>query len=775
MDSFGKKMHKKRNYSKILMGALLLIILCCPVSVLAKNKNSLSAQKNHRLLFISSYSYNWSTVPLQIEGIQSKLDSNISLDIEFMDTKQINTKIAEQLLYDKLCYKEQHDGEYDAIIVGDDAALVFAMLYKDELFYKTPIVFEGINNIEYAQEVSQDPFVTGVIERSSYKENLEFAKTGIGEQQQFYAQEEEYPEFTFDVINGSLLTQQQILDRISAIDKDTILIYLILSEDVNGNIYTNEQVCQIIKEYAKVPVFRFVQAGIGEGVLGGNIVSHRKSGEIAAQMVMGIFKGTDPSEISMMDESPNEYYLDQQVLDKFNISKNLIPDDAEVINQKDGFWKLYGKVILAVFSISAVIMLAILVGIRTVYARRRYAELKKSNHQLEEAVAEAQAATQAKSQFLHSMSHDIRTPMNAIVGFTKIAMKQNSNAEVGDCLQKISNSSEHLLSLISDVLDISRIENGKLVYTPVPTELYSVADRVRDIIQGLTGEKELIFHTEIPFSNQKCMVLTDPLRIQEVLVNILGNAVKFTDAGGTISFIMKINPGEDEKHIIVKYIITDTGRGMSSEFLPHVFDEFSQERSGARTQYKGTGLGMAITKHYIDAMGGTIQVESKLGEGTTFVVELPMEILSVDEMENSDQTDQKNSEMQLQGKRVLIAEDNELNAEILETLLQDKGIQYVRAENGKEALNLFAAHPEGSFDAILMDIMMPEMDGYEATRRIRSMKDRPDGEKIPIIAMTANAFAEDMQASLAAGMNAHLTKPIEIDSLIRTISNQLKK
>ncbi len=792
MDSFEKNMHKKRNYSKILMVALLLIVMCCPVSVLAKNKNSLSAQKNHRLLFISSYSYNWSTVPLQIEGIQSKLDSNISLDIEFMDTKQINTKMAEQLLYDKLRYKEQHDGEYDAIIVGDDAALVFAMLYKDELFYKTPIVFEGINNIEYAQEVSRDPFVTGVIERSSYKENLEFAKkiepqakkivaivdntvTGIGEQQQFYAQEEEYPEFTFDVINGSLLTQQQILDRISAIDKDTILIYLILSEDVNGNIYTNEQVCQIIKEYAKVPVFRFVQAGIGEGILGGNIVSHRKSGEIAAQMVMEIFKGTDPSEISMMDESPNEYYLDQQVLDKFNISKNLIPDDAEVINQKDGFWKLYGKVILAVFSISVVIMLVILVGIRTVYARRRYAELKKSNHQLEEAVAEAQAATQAKSQFLHSMSHDIRTPMNAIVGFTKIAMKQNSNAEVGDCLQKISNSSEHLLSLISDVLDISRIENGKPVYTPVPTELYSVADRVRDIIQGLTGEKELIFHTEIPFSNQKCMVFTDPLRIQEVLVNILGNAVKFTDAGGTISFIMKINPGEDEKHIIVKYIITDTGRGMSSEFLPHVFDEFSQERSGARTQYKGTGLGMAITKHYIDAMGGTIQVESKLGEGTTFVVELPMEILSVDEMENSDQTDQKNSEMQLQGKRVLIAEDNELNAEILETLLQDKGIQYVRAENGKEALNLFAAHPEGSFDAILMDIMMPEMDGYEATRRIRSMKDRPDGEKIPIIAMTANAFAEDMQASLAAGMNAHLTKPIEIDSLIRTISNQLKK
>ena len=238
---------------------------------------------------------------------------------------------------------------------------------------------------------------------------------------------------------------------------------------------------------------------------------------------------------------------------------------------------------------------------------------------------------------------------------------------------------------------------------------------------------------------------------------------------------MKINPGEDEKHIIVKYTITDTGCGMSSEFLPHVFDEFSQERSGARTQYKGTGLGMAITKHYIDAMGGTIQVESKLGEGTTFVVEIPMEILSVDGMENQDQTDQKNSEMQLQGKRVLIAEDNDLNAEILETLLQDRGIQYVRAENGKEALDLFVARPEGSFDAILMDIMMPEMDGYEATRRIRSMKDRPDGEKIPIIAMTANAFAEDMQASLAAGMNAHLTKPIEIDSLMRTISNQLKK
>lgn len=764
-----------------MLAVLLVVLVCRPLPARAQSS------ENHRVLFISSYSYTWSTVPLQIEGIQSTLDASVILDVEFMDTKMIQLEMAEQELLDRIRVKQDSAGRYDALIVGDDAALVFAMQYREELFPGIPIVFEGINNIEYAREVSADPLVTGVIEQFSYEENLNFAKkiqpnadkvvaivddtvTGIGEQQQFFAQEKNHPELAFDVINGSLLTRQQMIERISAIDTDTILIYLILSEDAEGNLYTNQQTCQLLQQYAKVPVLRFVQAGIGEGVLGGNIVLHKASGEIAAGMVMRMLRGTDPAEIEMVSDSPNGYYLDQQVLDRFSVPQSLVPEGAEVINRKSSFWEEHGIVFLTTLGASASVMVITLLTVRAVYVRRRYAELEKNNQQLASAAQAAQEATRAKSVFLHSMSHDIRTPMNAIIGFTNIAMQRNTDEAVGGYLQKILTSSEHLLTLINDVLDISRIESGKAAYKPIPTNLCAVTDAVLAIIQGFLSGRNLTFRVERPQSGQHCAVLTDPVRIREVLVNILSNAVKFTEDGGTIVFAMGMKPGRDESHAVVWYTISDTGCGMSEAFLPHVFDEFAQEESGARTLYKGTGLGMAITKRYVDMMGGTIAVKSKKGEGTTFTVELPLELTCAD-------PDQKQeapkSQKDLKGISVLMAEDNDLNAEIVMIQLEEAGMRVVRTEDGVQAVEAFAGKPAGTFDAILMDVMMPEMDGYEATRVIRSMANRPDGKTIPIIAMTANAFAEDIQASLDAGMDAHLTKPLIMEELLKTISEMV--
>ena len=353
--------------------------------------------------------------------------------------------------------------------------------------------------------------------------------------------------------------------------------------------------------------------------------------------------------------------------------------------------------------------------------------------EMAELAEHAQAANKAKTAFLSHMSHDMRTPMNAIIGFTGIAMKNNPSDEVKNCLEKIDESSEYLLSLINDVLDLTRVESGKVKYNPVPADVKSI---------------------------------TDSVRLRDVLVNILSNAVKFTPDGGTITFEAQCQEKGGDGYINMRYRISDTGIGMSEEFIKEVFEEFAQEDSDVRTQYHGVGLGMAIVKKYVDMMGGTISVQSKKHEGTTFTVDIPLEITD----KECNKSDTGFSEkVNLTGVKVLLAEDNELNAEITTVQLEEFGMNVERAVDGKNAVEIFRNHPEGTFDVILMDIMMPEMNGYEAVKVIRAMNDRPDGKNIPIIAMTANSFAEDVQASLDAGMNAHLSKPIVIEEVIKTI------
>ena len=385
--------------------------------------------------------------------------------------------------------------------------------------------------------------------------------------------------------------------------------------------------------------------------------------------------------------------------------------------------------------------------------------------EMAELAERAQAANKAKTAFLSHMSHDMRTPMNAIIGFTGIAMKNNPSDEVKNCLEKIDESSEHLLSLINDILDLTSIESGKVKYNPVPADVKNITDSALDIIKGFLTNRDINF--KIQCEDAKIPnVLADPARLRDVLVNILSNAVKFTPDGGTITFEAQCQEKGGDGYINMRYRISDTGIGMSEEFIKEVFEEFAQEDSDVRTQYHGVGLGMAIVKKYVDMMGGTISVQSKKHEGTTFTVDIPLEI--TDKEWNKSDTG-FSEKVDLTGVNVLLAEDNELNAEIAAVQLEEFGMNVERAVDGKNAVEIFRNHPKGTFDVILMDVMMPEMNGYEATKAIRAMNDRPDGKNIPIIAMTANSFAEDVQASLDAGMNAHLSKPIVMDEVIKTI------
>lgn len=420
--------------------------------------------------------------------------------------------------------------------------------------------------------------------------------------------------------------------------------------------------------------------------------------------------------------------------------------------------------------VAGAVLLLICLYTYYVYQKSK-AEEQKQKQLLMNAAEEADAANKAKSAFLLSMSHDIRTPMNAIIGFTNIALHQNKVSDIHDSLEKVQKSSNHLLSLLNDVLDFSRIESGKVTISPEPVDIIQLTDNVQAIMNGLLYNRDLKFevHRE---GLKNPYVLADVVRIREVLVNLLGNAVKFTKDGGEITLDISSYPGADEKHIITRYVVRDNGIGMSEEFKKKLFDPFSQEDyANARTLYKGTGLGMAITKKYVDMMGGSIAVESKKGAGATFTVEIPLEL--PEQVIPSEQ--KQHLHRDLTGIHVLMAEDNDLNAELATIILEDAGMTVTRASDGKEVVDLFKNHPRGTYDLILMDIMMPNMDGHQAAKAIRALGiERSDAVTIPIIALSANAFIDDIQESLDSGMNDHISKPINMEELIDTITKYIK-
>ncbi|MCM1183280.1 MAG: response regulator [Roseburia sp.] len=428
---------------------------------------------------------------------------------------------------------------------------------------------------------------------------------------------------------------------------------------------------------------------------------------------------------------------------------------------------LHGTIwFFAALSVIFLIMIVIVI-VTTMVARadKRLVQQKdEANRLLRTAADEANSANRAKSDFLSHMSHDIRTPINGIMGMTDIALKHMNNPDkVYDCLQKISGSSQHLLGLINDVLDMSRIESGKTKVNHESFNLRTCIDNCTSIIGGqlATRDIELIEETD---GVEHSFLVGDELHLRQVFINILGNSVKFTPDGGKIYFRVQEQESADGKALF-RFELADTGMGMKPEFLPHLFEAFAQEDDGMRTTYKGTGLGMAITKQFVDLMGGTIAVESTVNVGTTFTIELWIDI----DTEAGTKAAKAEAPIDLEGMKVLLVEDIELNLEVAESILEDEGVIITPAMNGQEAVDAFANNPPGTFDAVLMDIMMPVMDGITATKTIRAM-DRADAKTIPILAMTANAYEEDIRNTKAAGMNAHLSKPIDVDVLFKALS-----
>ena len=401
-------------------------------------------------------------------------------------------------------------------------------------------------------------------------------------------------------------------------------------------------------------------------------------------------------------------------------------------------------------------------------------ETMARNEALAEALSMAEEASSAKSAFLSSMSHEIRTPMNAIIGLDTLALRDDSlTPQTRDYLEKIDGSARHLLDLINDILDMSRIESGRLVLKKEEFAFNTMLEQINTMVLSQCRDKGLQYECRI-LNGVDDYYIGDATKLKEVLINILSNAIKFTDAPGSVALTVEKTAAFEDQSTL-RFCIRDTGIGMDPDYIPKIFEPFSQEDSSRKNKYGSTGLGMAITKNLVEMMNGSIRVQSQKGAGSTFTVTVTLKKCAGSgavgkASDPRDQMRQTGAETgaELSGRRILLAEDVEVNAEIMMDLLTIEDMDADHAENGRIAVDMFAGSKAGTYSAILMDVRMPRMDGLEAAAAIRSM-DRPDAKTIPIIALTANAFDEDVQRSLQAGMNAHLSKPVDSDHLFQTL------
>lgn len=902
--------------AKRFAAMLLALMLCLPAWLnFAAYPAAAETSGGSRVLFISSYSYEWPTVPQQLEGIQRTLSEDVSLVVYCMNTKDVNDAQSQQMFYESMAYMLDQTEPFDAVITGDDDALRFVMTYREELFAGVPVVFEGVNNLQAAQQADRDPLITGVVEQISYTDNLDLAlritpdaakvvallddtATGEGERVQYYAQAANYPQLAFSEINASALTEQQLTQAIAALETDTIFLYLCASTDCEGRAYTNARICRIIRENAAVPCYRFVSAGIGQGVLGGNIVSLEESGVIAAEMVMRILDGEPVSQIPVQTESPNSYVFDYSVMQKFGIERSQMPADAELINYVPTFAERHGRVVAITIAIMLAACLLVIAVIRSASARQQNALLIRKNNELAEAIAEVEKANQAKSRFLSGVSHELRTPLSAIVGITALARQHTDEPQqMEEDLGRIDDASRVLLGIINDVLDMSAIENEKIKLTREPFSLDAVLENLHSLYFTQCQARGVQFTIASEGVTERDLV-GDSLRLGQILMNLVSNACKFTPDGGSV-WVTAEQIVCRSGQVQLRFTVSDTGCGISEEMQKRMFLPFEQEDASVARVYGGSGLGLAITKNLVDLMQGSIRCVSAKGQGATFIVELPfacaglsedgpfraLRALVVDndpvtrsetaslmthlgmayeeceekeaggmltaaraegrpydlcfvswrpdsldglevtrgirqlydgselriialaaqvekiraqaeaagadlilqqplEPDAAEQTLRRLAEevragksreenaSDFSGRRVLVAEDESMIAEVAVELLHMLHIEVDRAENGEQALELFASSVPGTYDAILLDVQMPVMDGYEACRSIRILG-HPQAKTIPIIAMTANAFSQNMAAALSAGMNDYILKPIEPKMLARVLARYI--
>ena len=540
-------------------------------------------------------------------------------------------------------------------------------------------------------------------------------------------------------------------------------------------------------KYTIAGPFDLVQGGRGALLFDPIYMSEENGGAFwgFSILVVNWERFLDEIELDALENTAYEYWIHTDDLsgdgvftiardEQFGGQKDAISVSCEVPNDvwrfeiapKNG-WISRTTMLLAALACAAVSLLIALAGWQASmrqYNTRVYAE------RIRKSAEEARAASEAKTRFLFNMSHDIRTPMNAIIGFSDLLEKHlDDRPRAMDYVQKIQSASAVLLSIINHVLEMARIESGKETLESKVFDTNQLVDALKAVFEPDIKAKGLNGRYAVDVRHRQ--VIGDETKITEIFLNIIGNSVKYTPSGGSIDVRVTESAGGRANRATFTIVVADTGIGMSESYLPHIFEEFTRERSGADAPATGTGLGLPIVKSLVDMMDGTIDVQSKAGEGTTTTIVLSLPV--VEERKAADEREADGAENEnLRGKRLLMAEDNDLNAEIAEAVLSENGLTIERAENGTVCVEMLRAHPAGYYDAVLMDIQMPKMDGYQATRAIRALPD--ERAKTCVIAMTANAFDEDKKRAMEAGMDDYITKPISADTLMKTLKKHLE-
>ena len=408
-------------------------------------------------------------------------------------------------------------------------------------------------------------------------------------------------------------------------------------------------------------------------------------------------------------------------------------------------------------------------------AKLAASDTQKLNDKLEIALKKAEDASLAKTRFLNNMSHDIRTPMNAILGYAQLMvneLKGKNLPEISEYLKKLQQSGNLLLSIINNVLDMAQIESGRMEIDENYGRIEDIRQNLFEIFGDVAKKKNLVLQYTINVEHEN--ILTDTTKVKEIFVNILSNAIKYTSSGGSVKVSIDELPCDEDGYMMVRTRVSDTGIGMSQEYLTNIFEAFTREQNTTKSKIAGTGLGMSIVKKYVDLLGGTINVESELGKGSTFTVTLKHRIADESYYVKKYIEESETGSEILEGRNILLAEDNDLNAEIAEAILESAGLKIERVEDGIQCVNRIEKMPADTYDMILMDIQMPQMDGYKATQAIRNLPDK-DKASIPIVAMTANAFEEDKRDAIAAGMNGHIAKPIQVDKMLSILSEVIRQ
>jgi len=730
------------------------------------------------ILHISSYNEKVERERSQAEVVRQTLESNEDVEYKNLNLNSYEHRYNASFndIYSDMIRANYITQNIGLIITSNNEALKFVMDHYFILFSNIPVVFCGVNNLDTSELYSLKEFVTGISSSISFEETTRemlrlYPKTkqifilndyslsrSINMRKDIERRIETY-KFPVEFIFSEDKPFEDIIEEIRNFGSDTLILignYLVDSNDI---FYSEIDVQKHVSSASMNPIFCLTSTYMGYGTFGGLVSAPEVKSRIAVSMAIDILNGKKVSDIPVIFDSTSfhRWQFDYKTANRFKINTNNLPAGHIVINRVLHVWESNPLE----FNLTIVVIILLLFSICTLIVFLKILSKKQ---------AEAQSATNAKSAFLANMSHEIRTPMNAIVGMASVGISADNLERKDYCFKRINEASKHLLGVINDILDMSKIEANKLELTYTDINFKEMIQRIINVNNVNLNEKNQILTVHIDPAIPQ-FIFCDEQRLSQVITNLIGNAVKFTPEKGSITLHTELLAKENDI-CTIKFSVIDTGIGISRDKQVNLFQPFHQAETSTSREFGGTGLGLSISKNIIEMMGGRIWVESELGKGASFFFTI--------QAKRSDETAQtENGEkpsdiaMQFSGHCILLVEDLEINREIVQALLEPTQITIDCAENGKEAVKMFIQAPD-KYKMIFMDVQMPLMDGYETTRVIRALN-IPRAKTIPIVAMTANVFRDDIEKCLASGMNSHIGKPLNFDEVMGKLCLYMRK